>query len=382
MNFCCIGSSPDCLGLLKEITASDRHALKASVVTDELRNAIAAASLPVQLAASSEDALHAPNVDCVIVAVNDPDDCVRLARAAAQADRHVIVFPPHSSSPALAFELHLVFDESQRTIIPVTGRWQLSALPADELILPCNANDVQQVAMDLPIAKRTTTPATVIEGGIQLRRAVVQGLDVVTATGLRYAQVTTLDSNVPDGSLLARLVTLNAPTTAERPLPPATLTIKPATTDSATELPPPVLKVINRAGVAQVLECNRDQPLLPRIEHLCASRVDCTRQLESFATVLELADAADKSLRRRRTVDVQFDTGSERGVFKSQMTAIGCGILTWMMLGLVMYLVVAALGDWPEWLLHTARILWVAPLILFLVAQFLLPLARGRSSSR
>jgi hypothetical protein len=60
------------------------------------------------------------------------------------------------------------------------------------------------------------------------------------------------------------------------------------------------------------------------------------------------------------------------------MTAMGCGVLTFMMLGMVAYLIVAQLVPLPDVVLHILRILWVAPLVLFLIAQALLPLARDR----
>ena len=64
------------------------------------------------------------------------------------------------------------------------------------------------------------------------------------------------------------------------------------------------------------------------------------------------------------------------------MTAMGCGVLTFMMFGMVAYLVIAQLTSLPGWVLHTARILWIAPLIIFLLAQFLLPVARDRSAGK
>ena len=87
-----------------------------------------------------------------------------------------------------------------------------------------------------------------------------------------------------------------------------------------------------------------------------------------------------KSLRRRRTIDVHFDGVSERSAFKTQMTAIGCGVLTYLLFGLVAFLVIATVATLPPWALQLGRILWIYPLVLFLFAQFLLPLARERSS--
>jgi hypothetical protein len=103
--------------------------------------------------------------------------------------------------------------------------------------------------------------------------------------------------------------------------------------------------------------------------------------MDAFSASLELTDAISKSLRRRRTVDVYFDTGSERGVFKSQMTAIGCGVLTWMIVGMIGFLIVAQLTALSPKVLMIGRALWIAPLVLFLAAQLLLPLTRSRPKS-
>ncbi|MCP4512313.1 MAG: hypothetical protein GY826_38590, partial [Fuerstiella sp.] len=93
---------------------------------------------------------------------------------------------------------------------------------------------------------------------------------------------------------------------------------------------------------------------------------------------LEMTAGLKKSLRRRRTVDVYFDGISERSAFKTQMTAMGCGVLTYVIFGMVAFLIMAKLTDLPPLILQLARIVWVAPVVLFLLAQFLLPLARER----
>ena len=118
-----------------------------------------------------------------------------------------------------------------------------------------------------------------------------------------------------------------------------------------------------------------------RVKESDLTRVTLTPEAEKRLGI-ELAEAVEKSLRRRRTVDVHFDSGSERGVFKSQMTAIGCGVLMFMMFGMIAYLIVAQLKDLPKWALHIARLLWITPLVIFLIAQALLPVARSRASNK
>lgn len=370
MKFCVIGNNNFASGLLSELVRSSEHSLSICAIDGALLDAAAAAGIPLQLAATAEEALLEPGVTVVVLAAQDPEETLRLSRAASQADRHVVVIPPDPCSPAFSFELHLVLDESRSAIIPLTGRFALAELPPEDLEFSTDPRQTLQLAIELPIAD--SSPETI-------RRQVQSGLDILSASGFRYTQVTALESLAPDGSFLSRLITLNSHSSTEQVLPPATLTLRPAAmlASRQTELR------INRAdGTVQNVAVRDSFAVLPRVDYLCGNRVHCSKWMESFSATLELAEAVEKSLRRRRTVDVHFDTGSERGVFKSQMTAIGCGVLVFMMLGMVAYLIVAQLTDLPKWALHAARVLWIAPLVIFLIAQALLPVARRRTSGK
>jgi hypothetical protein len=59
----------------------------------------------------------------------------------------------------------------------------------------------------------------------------------------------------------------------------------------------------------------------------------------------EIGAAARKSLARKRTIPVHYEEASERSQFKSQMTAVGCGVLTWTLFGAVLLLMLAAVAD-------------------------------------
>ncbi len=370
MKFCVIGTNSSALSLLGELTRSTEHSLSACALASGLLDSVAASAsgISLRLASSPEEAMLEPGVDVVVIALDDPEEILRLCRSASQAERHVVVIPPDSVSPAFSFELHLIFDESPRSIIPLTGRFRLAGLPPESRAMSLDPGQTLQLALELPASD--SLPATI-------RSAVQQGLDILSASGFRYTQVTALESLAPDGSFLSRLITLNSHSSADRILPPAALTLKPAALlgTQKTEL-----RIIGADGTTQNTDISESSELLPRIAFLCSNRAACSGWMETFSATLELAEAVDKSLRRRRTVDVHFDTGSERGVFKSQMTAIGCGVLTFMMLGMVAYLIVAQLVKLPDWVLHIARILWITPLVIFLIAQLLLPVARQRTA--
>lgn len=385
MKFSFVGHLTWALPLLQQVHASAEHSLGPCHVTGELATALAASRLPIQQEASPENAFLTPGVDVVVLALEDPDTVLQLTRAASQSERHVIVFPPAQASTAFGFELHLLLDESSRAILPVTGRLRLA-----EDLLPCSAATVAGIPSLLSAQQIVAELSLPTQDPVLLRREQQAALDCIVALGLRYSQVTALESTATTGALISRLLTLGTAAGSEQILPPATITVKtrPAAAEQslvALDQPPVssaplTLQMIGMDGSQRSLAVT-DVPALPgRIAAVCADRSLCLQLMDGYCTTLELSDAVDKSLRRRRTVDVYFDSGSERGVFKSQMTAIGCGVLTWLLLGMVAFLIVAQLFDLPPVVLQIGRAVWIAPVVLFLLAQLLLPLARDRSS--
>ena len=91
---------------------------------------------------------------------------------------------------------------------------------------------------------------------------------------------------------------------------------------------------------------------------------------------VELLAATQESLRRRRTIDVLFEAPSERNLFKSHMTAAGCGLLLLTPVLVVLYLLVAAALPLPEWLKIVLVTLVFAPFGLFLLLQALVWITR------
>lgn len=367
MRFAIAGNNAMAFDVLRELTSSSEHTLARCALSGELAALVSGGGVPVILAASMEEALLAGDIDAAIVAIDDLDESLRMVRAASQADRHVIVIPPAVCSPAYSFELHLILDESQCGIMPLLPRAAIAELPLTAVDLGLDEQATRQLSIKMPLTEI---------GPAKLRAAVIRGLDYLSASGFRFTQVTALESNAPDGTLLSRLITLSAATTAEKPLPPGTITIEPHTAAQGES----DLQISQNNATIRTVAILETANVVDRIVTVCQSRTLCGQWMESFSVTLELAESVSKSLRRRRTVDVHFDSGSEKGVFKSQMTAMGCGVLTFMMLGMVAYLIVAQLVPLPDNVLHILRILWIAPLVLFLLAQVLLPLARERGS--
>jgi myo-inositol 2-dehydrogenase/D-chiro-inositol 1-dehydrogenase len=83
---------------------------------------------------------------------------------------------------------------------------------------------------------------------------------------------------------------------------------------------------------------------------------------------MEVAEAAARSLRRGRTIDLDYEEMSEAGNFKSVMTSIGCGLLLGTMF--LMFAVSAAKSLGFDWAVYVA---WIIPplLVIFVLFQFL-----------
>jgi hypothetical protein len=233
----------------------------------------------MRLVSTPEDAMLDSAVDAVIIAVDDIEESLRLCRAATQAEKHVVIIPPLECSPAFSFELHLILDESRHAIVPLTGRFQLADLPAIEKCLPIDRSGILQIAAEIPIEISTPESRTI---------TILQGLDILSASGFDYTQVTALESLAPDGTLLSLLITLNSQSTVETPAPPATLMIRPR---ALSPVPDSELRIQRSSATVQRMSVSERAPALPRIDWLFGNREACSKWMESFSISLELAEA-------------------------------------------------------------------------------------------
>lgn len=373
MRFAVIGDAVEAIFLVEAIHASPHHDVASCCVTGQLAAAFAARSIPLDLVSNDEEAILDATAESVIVAYADTETSIAMSRQVSQADRHVLAIPPDDASTAFSYELHLLLDESRYGIIPVSGRWYVD--PAGQGPEQTDRTAIAQLSAEAGL-----------DASQQQSIADLRVIDAMGGFGFAYDRVTGFDLPGADGRLLSRSITLAS--TAEEgkePLPPGTFTFKADSnaqdvafvlqTDQGavpvpSALPAPESSVHAAAATAMV---DRLVARLPNAEA-------CQQGMSEFSNSLEIAGALVRSLRRRRTIDVYFDGISEKGVFKTQMTAIGCGVLGYAMFGLVAYLLFAQLFKPADWVLQIARALWIGPVVLFLCAQLLLPIARERAS--
>lgn len=359
-----MGQQQDAVDVLRTMLADDDCEVRAACVSGPLMTAVAALSGRIPRSPSAEEACMGRDGGLVVIAESGGEDSLRLVRVATQAGQHVLVLPPDDVTPAWGFELQLIQDESSTAVMPFCGAFLLP--DDDRLTSALRARPLpRQVRVELEVQPHASE---------SLPERQREALSVALATGYQYTSVIAVDQMAPDGELLQRTITLGASRESQGVVPATTIVL-----ESRPGRDPDQFVVVGSDGDELCVPLSSNPDWLPRCRQLMVSRKEAQQWMADFTAMLELDHAADRSLRRRRAIDVQFDSGSERSVFKSQMTAIGCLVLLLMMGGLIGYLILAQLFELPERVMRIVRAIWIAPAVLYLLAQLLLPVARDRS---
>ncbi|MCH2201747.1 MAG: hypothetical protein MK102_07245 [Fuerstiella sp.] len=365
MRFSLTGDQTDAALLVQSIVRSADHSLGDVHLYGPLA-AHLQTKLPVDIrhAASPEEVFVAAATDVVIVAHSQSDESIRLARHASQAECHVVIIPPKDLSTAYSYELHLILDESNCGIIVLTGSWYQS----DDFRIDVRFTDVQ---LNLP------SPGDDSDASGTLMHVT----DACSAIGFANSQVTVLGTNDGGARASSRKIVLAGSAADGTPRPAVTLNCSGAD---------PMFRlkgyVEGRSIDWSVMLPGHPDSITDDLYSLLCERVvkhlpdvaACQMAMEDFSRTLQVVSAIERSVLRRRTIDVYVDELTERSVFKTQMTAIGCGVLTWLMTGMIGYLLLGQLFKPPNVVMQFMRVLWVAPVVIFLLAQFLLPIARRR----
>lgn len=365
MRFSLTGDQADAALLVQSIAASAGHSLDVMQIRGALEDQLQTVTPPdCRRVASAEEVFVASDIDAVIIAESQSEDSIRVVRQASQSDCHVLVIPPEDVSTAWSYELHLLLDESQYGIVVLTGRWYV---------------ETDHWPMESVIDCRIGLPA--VADDPNARMTLLHAIDISAALGFAGSQITVLGAAEEGNVETSRQVVLSGTGADGQPAPGVTLQCSRSEdplllrgrTDSGS-----VERAVIIPGHSVELPDAVRVSLCDRLTSVLEDAVACQRAMEQLSRSLQVLEAVAKSIRRRRTVDVYADELTERSVFKTQMTAIGCGVLTWMMLGMIGYLLIGQLFEPPVVVMQILRAVWITPVVLFLLAQLLLPLARGR----
>ncbi|MEX0703333.1 MAG: hypothetical protein WD069_14660 [Planctomycetales bacterium] len=385
MNFALLGHQPAALPLLQAI-AADTACRLASAYGESLPAAVFEAAPGVRRLDDWADLLAPGAVDAVIVAGGD-DATRTAAKHLFAAGRPLLVVPHPAQDTSWMYELALQQADARAVLMPYfphredAGVRRLREALAEGRIGPPRALEMER----LVISTRQDPPRLSVE---EIDGALVNDADLLRFLAGHYSQVTALRTGETAEGCLRALVTL-----AGKGAPEATWTIRPVAAAPGWRLTiagdagAAVLEKSAAAPAARLTIQGELQPAGPLSEVGHAAQVlaafrglrprETTDAIwEDLIRAGETVDAARDSLRRRRTIDLYSGTHSEQTVFKTQMTAMGCGVLFLTLVGVILLAVVDAGFRFPPLVKNVLRALVFLPVFLFLLLQLLYFAAR------
>ena len=338
----------------------------------------------IRLTPHWEDLLGGTAFDAILVGGSDAAmlDAIKQLASAGQS---LLFLPGSDQGSTFVYELSLIRDDNHVSIVPAI--WQR----CDPALIRTRAA-LQSLSLGrvqlLQFQREVPTGGTTLVPQRDLDRTLLTDIELLRWLIGDYDQVTALRTGASDNGVLTQSVKL-----AGRGLPEATwdarggkstvcrLTIHAEQGTLLVELDPDSREwvLIEPDGSRHV--GNRSTAIcefLRRLDDGTNGPIEWQELVRGFETV----DATHRSVTRRRTIELHFEPMSERAIFKTQMTAIGCSVLIATLLLVLVYLAIASTVPLPRTVLLLLRTLVFAPLGIFLLLQLLYPLTRPTEAER
>ncbi len=387
MNFALLGDDPGLLPIVRAIGEHPEDRLTSAALCGELQQTLMTEVPGLRFGSTWDELLADPSLDAVLIGGNG-EDVLEGARRLAGEGTSLLVVPRTSLDATFAYEMSLIRDDSHVVLLPAflwrcdraIGQFQTSLQEDDAGKL-----------LHLQLERHVSAIASSRLSPEEIDKSLLNDCELLRCLGGNYSQVTALRSDAANGAASMQTVTL-----AGDHLPEATWIVRPGTEDrwkltASTEQGTLELSLEgDKAVLERIVDARTTAlPLEPR-DNACGRLIDALKSAargknvrpnwHDLTRAFEVVEAAQRSIRRRRTIDLHFETTSERTQFKTQMTALGCGVLSYLFFGLIAYLLVGELLDVGERTMKMLRIVWFAPVVVYLALQFLLVLARPASN--
>lgn len=338
MNFVLLGDDPVCLPLLRAIARAPEHDLTLAAHAGDLWPEVAAGFPHARQTTDWQALLIEPGVTAVIVAGHSPV-VLEGAKSLARAGIPLAVFPDVRQTSSFVYELWPIEDEGRTKLIPlwrhvihdVVGTFREQSHPKD------GALQFLQYERTLPQGPDGRLSLSEFENSL------LDDADLLRQLGGDYSRVTC----VPFGLSGDRIAMLSV-TLAGDGLPEATWRLSvgegPATSRLTFTCKGGSLSVDPSQMPADGQPADAGLRWLEIVEQRLSPSSDVPRWSEVIRA-FDIVDAARRSIRRKRTIEIGSEEISEVRQFKSLMTAAGCGVLTYTLFGVIAALLIGAVAD-------------------------------------
>jgi predicted dehydrogenase len=324
-----------------------------------------------------EDALARPGVEAIVVGGPFEARGEWLRRAAAEGYAIIVLHPPGPDSEAY-YQVALSREETGAVIVPDLP---LRLHPGVQALHRALSEGSLGSFRGLRLEATSRPPGTSLvrvafARAVDAIRAILGEIDALTATGdpvgedpdlelvvqLRAAGPLRAEARIRSETTgSTRLILLGEHRSLSLDVEAHRLTLKRSDAEESVELPP----WDRHEAIVAVLASSMGRR--DSVEPPSPNLLDGTR-------AMELSEAANRSLRRGRTVELHYESISEESTFKSVMTSTGCLVFLASLFALPLAMVGAAVG--LKWALYIPYLIPPA-LILFVMLQTL-RLAIGR----
>ena len=351
-----------------------------------------------------EEWLGDPSIRLVIVATRSPLQLEGL-RQLAGSGKSIVIFPRLEHELALPYELSLLADQTPFDVFPVRGLRQHPALhELRERIRSGSLGSGVHLQLERKVPASSSSSQKLLSIA-QMEECWVEDADLLDFLAGPFGQLTATRAGEIDGRAPLSQIIVGS---GDGPQGVWTCTPAESAEWRLTAVGQAMQVELFRRGdgneVSVTSQAGGGSPTSRSLtDDPCRGVFDQIRAffsgeknpegLRELIRSYELLDASRRSLKRRRTIDLYYDAPTERGNFKTQMSAIGCGVLTYTLIAILVGLGIGEMlrqiygqgeapgqVDLPPWgnmLMVVVRILSFGPLGVFLALQFLMYFARN-----
>ncbi len=359
-----VASDPSILPVFNLVVASPQIQIAGAWIEDgALRAEIRKLFPDVKLLDRWDQIIEQANNERSLCIAGVIDDIITAAKQFLHVSKApVFVITEQRGPVSELFRLMAIWQEAPQQIVPLFTSGVFGAI---QLALQSFSDPVQRIEFHRTLRKENSTTITLHE----MDHALLQDLEWITRFG-EYSHVTTLLTAQQAQAAVEANVTLKGDPEKGNHVPELRWILT-----RQGELPHWKLRIFGESNTLTLACENQHEPFLQVNDHTETFPIGNTVQEDLFSAMQaalgaemaaqqtwmnvairrsswmevvrngEIGAAARRSLDRKRTIPIHFEEASERSQFKSQMTAIGCGVLLWVMFGIIAVLTLASIID-------------------------------------
>lgn len=357
MNFGLLGDDAATLPLLRAISAHAEHRLTHAAFVGDLLETIVQSSPEVRILSGWEHLLLEDGPKAVIICGSDPQ-VIEASKQLATAGKPLLLYPRSEQGSTLIYELTIIRDDAGTVLVPALPRSldpRIAAIASHIRTGAMGSIHHLQVEHEIKTAIGAG-PSNLIDSAA-VETTLLHDIDLLRVLTGKYEQITSVYTGMVDNRVGLATVAL-----AGANVPQVSWTAKPVSAAPHWKLTlhaehgplvisgnddPDQLTVTgnsNSEGSNAATTYDSGSALLSHFTAAIAGS-NAHPNWNDLMRAVEIVEAGRQSRRRRRTIDVHFETTSERSLFKTQMTAIGCGLLSFTFFAFLLLLLVAGAVD-------------------------------------